>query len=537
MTAPATLDTLLSHVAEKPVPMVRLAHLLLAKGEVKRALELCARAIAMAPDSGEVHALAAEAFSNKVPTWYFPLLRDTARHRIYEKAFRRVIRPGSRVLDIGAGTGLFAMMAARAGAAEVVTCEANLAVAKVVSEIVARNGLADRVRVIAKHSSDLEIGPDLMGPADVVVWDNLSRNLIGAGALPTVEQAVRRLVRPNAAVIPARGTIRVALAEDREAYREQMGIVEGFDLSPFNRLAVPCYYISHDKERAVRRSEPYDLFRFDFQSGGPFPESRATVTLSTPLGGRVNGIAQWIYLELDEEGWHEAPPSAKGASVLGAMFYPLMQPIEMAPGDNLTICGAHDRQSLLGRSPRGVMNLPLISLLRKLWQLPWYDRLLLLKAILWLAVARLVIVVLPFRYVGRLAALRARRPEPVQELRMIEAQRVRWALISCARRVPWRAMCFEQGLAAQFMLRRRGAPSVLYYGAALDDHEGLAAHVWVRDGDIDVIGCEIASRFAVLAAFPSQGGPRLNSNRSHHNKTIESATVTTSILGQRRTPR
>jgi hypothetical protein len=54
------------------------------------------------------------------------------------------------------------------------------------------------------------------------------------------------------------------------------------------------------------------------------------------------------------------------------------------------------------------------------------------------------------------------------------------------------------------MLRRRGIPSVLYYGAAQDDQTGLSAHVWVRDGDVDVIGCEIAYRFAILAAFPPQ---------------------------------
>jgi hypothetical protein len=46
---------------------------------------------------------------------------------------------------------------------------------------------------------------------------------------------------------------------------------------------------------------------------------------------------------------------------------------------------------------------------------------------------------------------------------------------------------------------------VLYYGAA-QENGNLAAHVWVRDGDINVIGGEIASRYAVLATFPPQGG-------------------------------
>ena len=54
------------------------------------------------------------------------------------------------------------------------------------------------------------------------------------------------------------------------------------------------------------------------------------------------------------------------------------------------------------------------------------------------------------------------------------------------------------------MLLRRGIPSVLYYGAAQDDRNGLHAHVWVRDGDADVIGGEVADRFATLATFPQQ---------------------------------
>jgi hypothetical protein len=36
------------------------------------------------------------------------------------------------------------------------------------------------------------------------------------------------------------------------------------------------------------------------------------------------------------------------------------------------------------------------------------------------------------------------------------------------------------------------------------EDQRLSAHVWVRDRDVDVIGGEIASRYAVLTAFPPQ---------------------------------
>jgi type II protein arginine methyltransferase len=345
MVAAATFETLLSHVQDKPVPLARLACVLLSKGDVERAHELCTRAIVLAPDNDEVHALAAEIFSHRVPAWYFPMVQDSARHKHYENAFRRAIRPDDRVLDIGSGTGLFAMMAARAGAAEVITCEANPVVAAAVREVLAHNGLANRVRVVAKQSSDLEIGIDLSGPADVVVWDNLTGNMIGAGALPAIEQAFRRLAHAAARFIPARGTIRIALAEDREAHRIQMHTVEGFDLSPFNRLAAPFYSVSVGSERLVLRSEPGDLFHFDFQSGGPFPEARATVSLSSS-GGCVNSIIQWIRLELDEHESYENMPSVGAKSVFSLKCYPLRRAIELASGDTVMVGGTHDRQSL-----------------------------------------------------------------------------------------------------------------------------------------------------------------------------------------------
>jgi transglutaminase superfamily protein len=146
-----------------------------------------------------------------------------------------------------------------------------------------------------------------------------------------------------------------------------------------------------------------------------------------------------------------------------------------------------------------------IDPLRKFCRLSWQDRLLLLEAVLWLAIGGLAIAILPFRHIGFLAAHPIRGPKPPYEARLTKLRRVRWAIVTAAKRVPWHALCFQQGLAAQLMLRRRGVPSVLYYGAAQDDCSGLSMHVWVRDGDIDVVGGEIASHFAVLATFPHQG--------------------------------
>src|SRR5262249_40296296 len=148
-----------------------------------------------------------------------------------------------------------------------------------------------------------------------------------------------------------------------------------------------------------------------------------------------------------------------------------------------------------------------IGAMRKAWKLSTDDRLRLVEATLWLGIARFAIAVLPFRHVGRLASCPICLTEPPQQTRLMEVKRVRWAIIATARRVPWLAMCFQQGFAAQFMLRRRGIPSVLFYGAASVDGRGLSAHVWVRDGSVDVVGGKLASGFALLTTFPPQDSP------------------------------
>lgn len=50
-------------------------------------------------------------------------LRDGVRNAAYATAIAHHVRPGSRVLDLGTGTGIWACVAAKAGAAKVVAVE------------------------------------------------------------------------------------------------------------------------------------------------------------------------------------------------------------------------------------------------------------------------------------------------------------------------------------------------------------------------------------------------------------------------------
>ncbi len=135
-------------------------------------------------------------------------------------------------------------------------------------------------------------------------------------------------------------------------------------------------------------------------------------------------------------------------------------------------------------------------------------RLLLCETLVALSAATLAIRILPFRAVMSTAQRIAPGPARSGAERQAACARVRWSVTACAHRLPWHPLCFPQGLAAQWMLRRRRIPSVLYYGAAPDAVKGIVAHVWVCDRDVPVVGGLAAEGVAVLARFPAGDSDR-----------------------------
>ena len=339
------IAALLPRAEGNPGAMIQLARLMRQDGQRERALGLCRKALALAPADAELAAQVKQFVSDDVPGWHFVIVRDDARNAAYDAALRRAVRPGSRVLEIGTGTGLLAMMAARAGAAEVITCEMNPSIAQMATDIVARNGLADRVRVIAKHSDALELEADLDGKVDILVSEIVSNDLLGEDVLPAHERAVRHLLKPGGRVIPAHGTVRVALAEDARDDAQRLGEIDGFDLSLFNTLRQPVRQIRTGHERLKLRSEAADLFTFDFGAGEFCAPGRASIACRSD-GGRVNGIAQWIALTMDAETHYENRPGPGTTSCWAVLFHPLAQSIDTSPGQEIRVSGSHDRHRI-----------------------------------------------------------------------------------------------------------------------------------------------------------------------------------------------
>jgi type II protein arginine methyltransferase len=340
-----TISALLPRVGDNPTAIVQLARLMQKDGQSKEAVAMCRSAMALAPNDRALHAHANRLLTDTVPGWHFVIVRDAVRNAAYDAALRRAIKPGSRVLEIGTGTGLLAMMAARAGAAEVVTCEMNPLIAETARKIIAQNGYAGRVRVVAKHSDQLDLEADLGGRADILVSEIVSNNLLGEDVLPAHERAMREFLKPDARVIPARGHVRIALAEDIRHETSYLAQTDGFDLSGMNALIGLTRDIRVGHDRLKLRSTAADAFEFDFASPKFSPPSQTSVNLVCN-GGRVNGIAQWILLDMDAEGRYENQPAPGAKSCWAVIFHSLGRPIETSPGQMIRVGGSHDRHSV-----------------------------------------------------------------------------------------------------------------------------------------------------------------------------------------------
>ena len=141
----------------------------------------------------------------------------------------------------------------------------------------------------------------------------------------------------------------------------------------------------------------------------------------------------------------------------------------------------------------------LVRQIRRAASLGWSGNLLLVEAIVTLAAAAAAIRFLSFRRAVSFGAvpLGEQRENPTGL-----ADELSWTVEAAARIVPFRTVCFQQGLALQRMARRRGVDARLHYAIGKDETDRLAAHVWVSADGRALIGEQHDNIFKTVATYP-----------------------------------
>ena len=328
-------------------PLSDLALVVLRRGRSSEAASYLHRALEIDPTSVKAQIVLSKSQDNLVPAWHVPMMNDTLRNEAYLAALRSAITTDSKVFEIGTGSGLIAMMAARLGATEVTTCEAVELIAAAAKEVVAANGLADSVKVLPKKSTDVVVGDDIAEQADILVSEILSSEFLGEAVLPSIEDAKSRLLKPGGQIIPGAGSVMIALfGGDSIGRNVRVDNACGFDLSKFNEITSNKLHILRYDLDIDLLSDDIEAFNFDFNAQDYFPADQKVLRIPVRTAGRCFGLIQWNRMQMDDEVVFENHPSLRvDESGWSRVIYLFPEPIDAEPGQTAVISATHDRQT------------------------------------------------------------------------------------------------------------------------------------------------------------------------------------------------
>jgi SAM-dependent methyltransferase len=224
-------------------------------------------------------------------SYHARLLADLHRMDAYERALRRLVRPGDVVLDLGCGTGILAMLAARCGAR--VHAVESMGVVHLAKRLVAHNGL----NVHVHHADITKMEP--VEPVDLVVSDFLGCFLVDDGMLPAVEAAGRWL-KPGGRFCPSEVRLMVAPVGDFtlptvDIWNEPF---YGVDLLPAEEESLRVCALGNLSTSTVMA--PPARYH-TFVPPGPAGQFDKEVRFHFKRSGRLRALAGWFQAQLADD--------------------------------------------------------------------------------------------------------------------------------------------------------------------------------------------------------------------------------------------
>lgn len=231
------------------------------------------------------------------------MLGDRLRCLRFRRALFDLIKPGSTVLDVGAGTGLLSIFAAQAGARIVYAVE-RTNIAELARTIVAENGFAECVQVIQEDIADVVL-PE---PVDVVVSEFLGGCGLEENMLPAVILARDRWLKPSGHLIPSRVAVWLAPAYDdllESDVRFWNARPYGVDLSCLGARTLlqvqPCRYNVLPQHILCAPQQLWDVDLNSISHEVSLQSFDASVRFVFQQSGRCNALAAWFEADLSKD--------------------------------------------------------------------------------------------------------------------------------------------------------------------------------------------------------------------------------------------
>merc|ERR1719259_293024 len=167
------------------------------------------------------------------------MLKDEVRTLTYRNSMwhNKHLFKGKVVLDVGCGTGILSMFAAKAGAKHVYGVDMS-GIVEQATKIVANNGLADSVTIIRGKIEEIQLPVEKV---DVIISEWMGYCLFYESMLDTVLYARDKWLAPTGLMFPDKATLYVCAIEDRQYKDDKINWwddVYGFDMSCIKKVAL-----------------------------------------------------------------------------------------------------------------------------------------------------------------------------------------------------------------------------------------------------------------------------------------------------------
>jgi protein arginine N-methyltransferase 1 len=167
------------------------------------------------------------------------MLKDEVRTRTYMNAILRneMIFRDKIVLDVGCGTGILSLFAAKAGAAHVYGIDMS-AIAEAAQQIVADNGYSDKITIIQGKVEEVKLPVDHV---DIIISEWMGYFLLYESMLDTVLYARDRWLAPGGLIFPDTASLHLVAIEDGEYRTEKIDWwqnVYGFNMECIGKTAL-----------------------------------------------------------------------------------------------------------------------------------------------------------------------------------------------------------------------------------------------------------------------------------------------------------
>jgi predicted RNA methylase len=251
--------------------------------------------------------------------YHFNMLNDERRTGAFEEALARVVAPGSRVVDLGGGTGVLSFFAARAGA-RVWCVELNPELATIARHLLAENGVAGTAEVVEADAATF-LPPE---PVDLVVCEMLHVTLLVEKQIEVIGSFKARYAEAFGAPLPRFVPEAVLLAVQP--------LEQSFDFHGYYAPTVHFQEAGVEQPRTRELGQPVVYGTFLFANELP---ARIAWRGACPIteAGTVNAlrfVTKNLLVILEDEGrsidW-----------LMNYLVVPVDEPVAVAPGDTVEI--------------------------------------------------------------------------------------------------------------------------------------------------------------------------------------------------------